>query len=79
MNFDIKRTGRAVLHVTDLEKSKEFYESLGLIETESDDENVFYRAIEDYNHHCLWLRKMPEAAVEVISYRVIQKRTWMTR
>lgn len=70
MNFDIKRAGRAVLHVTDLEKSREFYNALGLIETESDDENIFYRAIEDHNHHCLWLRRKPEAAVEVISYRV---------
>ncbi len=70
MNFDIKRTGRAVLHVTDLEASREFYGSLGFIETESDDDNIFYRAIEDHNHHCLWLRRKPEAAVEVISYRM---------
>lgn len=70
MRFDIKRTGRAVLHVTDLDRSREFYDALGFIETESDSENIFYRAIEDHNHHCLWLRKKPEAAVEVISYRV---------
>ncbi|MGJ9385927.1 3,4-dihydroxyphenylacetate 2,3-dioxygenase, partial [Salipaludibacillus sp. CF4.18] len=70
MNFDIIRTGRAVLHVTDLEKSRKFYDALGFIETEADEENIFYRAIEDHNHHCLWLKKKAEPAVEVISYRV---------
>lgn len=70
MNFDIIRTSRAVLHVTDLDKSREFYDALGFIETESDDENIFYRAIEDHNHHCLWLKKKAEPAVEVICYKV---------
>lgn len=70
MDFDIRRTGRVILHVTDLGKSKTFYDALGFIETESDDENIFYRAIEDHNHHCLWLKKKDTPAVEVISYRV---------
>ncbi|WP_240376810.1 3,4-dihydroxyphenylacetate 2,3-dioxygenase [Bacillus piscicola] len=74
MNFDIIRTGRAVLHVTDLEKSREFYDALGFIETESDSENIFYRSIEDHNHHCLWLKKKPEAAVEAISYKVASEK-----
>ncbi|WP_096241766.1 3,4-dihydroxyphenylacetate 2,3-dioxygenase [Alteribacillus bidgolensis] len=70
MNFDIIRTGRAVLHVTDLDKSRAFYDALGFIETESDEENIFFRGLEEHNHHSLWLKKKPEPAVEVISYKV---------
>ncbi|WP_158735014.1 3,4-dihydroxyphenylacetate 2,3-dioxygenase [Alteribacillus sp. YIM 98480] len=70
MNFDIIRTGRAVLHVTDLDKSRAFYDALGFIETESDEENIFFRGLEEHNHHSLWLKKKPEAAVEIISYKV---------
>ncbi|SDJ26493.1 catechol 2,3-dioxygenase, partial [Alteribacillus bidgolensis] len=70
MNFDIIRTGRAVLHVTDLDKSRAFYDALGFIETEFDQENIFFRGLEEHNHHSLWLKKKPEPAVEVISYKV---------
>ncbi|EZH67340.1 3,4-dihydroxyphenylacetate 2,3-dioxygenase [Bacillaceae bacterium JMAK1] len=70
MNFDIIRTGRAILHVTDLDRSRHFYEALGFIETESDDENIFYRGLEEHNHHSLWLKKKEKPAVEAISYKV---------
>ena len=70
MNFNITRAGRAVLHVTNLDASKAFYDALGFIETESDSENVYYRAIEDHAHHCLHLKLKDTAAVEVISYKV---------
>ncbi|GAK09039.1 3,4-dihydroxyphenylacetate 2,3-dioxygenase [Geomicrobium sp. JCM 19038] len=70
MNFDIIRTGRAILHVTDLERSRRFYEALGFIETESDEDNIFYRGLEEHNHHSLWLKKKEKAAVEAISYKV---------
>ncbi|WP_026702164.1 3,4-dihydroxyphenylacetate 2,3-dioxygenase [Salibacterium aidingense] len=70
MNFDIIRCGRAVLHVTDLEKSRAFYDALGFIETDSDDDNIFFRGLEEHNHHSLWLKKKAEPALEVISYKV---------
>ena len=71
MIFNIIRSGRAVLHVTDLDRSRAFYEALGFIVTEADDENIFLRGLEEHNHHSLWLKKRMEAAVEVISYKVI--------
>jgi catechol 2,3-dioxygenase len=70
MDFDIIRSGRAVLHVTDLERSKAFYEALGFIETASDDEQIFFRGLEEHNHHSLLLKKKETPAVEVISYKV---------
>ncbi|GEL76986.1 3,4-dihydroxyphenylacetate 2,3-dioxygenase [Tenuibacillus multivorans] len=70
MDFNIIRCGRAVLHVTNLEKSKAFYEALGFIETESDSENVFFRGLEEHNHHSIWLKKKDEPALEVMSYKV---------
>ncbi|RSL33121.1 3,4-dihydroxyphenylacetate 2,3-dioxygenase [Salibacterium salarium] len=70
MNFDIIRCGRAVLHVTDLDRSRAFYEALGFIETESDEENLFLRGLEEHNHHSLWLKKRSEPVTEVISYKV---------
>ncbi|MCP3026520.1 3,4-dihydroxyphenylacetate 2,3-dioxygenase [Halobacillus sp. A5] len=70
MSFDIIRSGRAVLHVTDLEKSRKFYDSLGFIETESDQEQIFLRGLEEHNHHSLLLKKKAEPALEVISYKV---------
>ncbi|SFE82478.1 3,4-dihydroxyphenylacetate 2,3-dioxygenase [Alteribacillus iranensis] len=74
MSFDIIRAGRAILHVTDLNKSREFYDALGFVETDSDEENIFYRGIEERNHHCLWLKKKPEAAVEAISYKMASEK-----
>ncbi len=57
MSFDIIRAGRAVLHVTDLEKSRQFYDALGFIETESDENQIFLRGLEEHNHHSLLLKK----------------------
>ncbi|KGX84544.1 3,4-dihydroxyphenylacetate 2,3-dioxygenase [Pontibacillus litoralis] len=70
MNFDIIRTGRAVLHVTDIEKSKKFYDALGFIITETDDNQIFLRGLEEHNHHSLLLKQRETPALEVISYRV---------
>lgn len=70
VNFDIIRTGRAVLHVTDLEKSKAFYDALGFILTEEDEDTLYFRGLEEHNHHSLVLKKRPVAAVEAISFKV---------
>ncbi len=70
MNSNIIRCGRAVLHVTDLERSKEFYEALGFIVTELDSESVFLRGLEEHNHHSLLLKKREKPVLEVMSYKV---------
>ncbi|GIP62393.1 3,4-dihydroxyphenylacetate 2,3-dioxygenase [Virgibacillus pantothenticus] len=70
MDFNIIRAGRAVLHVTNLEKSRPFYEALGFVVTEADSENIFFRGLEEHNHHSLWLKQTTEPAVEAISYKV---------
>ncbi|MFD2132520.1 3,4-dihydroxyphenylacetate 2,3-dioxygenase [Pseudogracilibacillus auburnensis] len=71
MSFNISRTGRAVLHVTDLEASRKFYvDGLGLYETESDDNHIYLRGYEEQGHHSLLLKKAAKPAVEVISYKV---------
>jgi len=68
---NIIRTGRAVLHVTDLEKARDFYiDSLGFIETESTETELYLRGLEEHNHHSLLLKEKNVAAVEVMSYKV---------
>ncbi len=71
MSFDITRTGRAVLHVTDLNASRKFYvDALGFVETESDENSIYLRGYEEQGHHSLLLKKADKPAVEVISYKV---------
>lgn len=71
MDFNIIRCARAVLHVTDLDKSKEFYvRILGFIETESDENTIYLRGLEEHSHHSLLLKKAENPAVEVLSYKV---------
>ncbi|MCA0983217.1 3,4-dihydroxyphenylacetate 2,3-dioxygenase [Halobacillus yeomjeoni] len=70
MSFDIIRSGRAVLHVTNLEESRKFYDALGFIETESTDSEIYLRGLEEHNHHSLLLKKKDTPSVEVISYKV---------
>lgn len=73
MDFDITRTGRAVLHVIDLEASRKFYvDALGFVVTEEDENNLYLRGYEEQSHHSLLLKKSDKAAVEVISYKVFE-------
>jgi catechol 2,3-dioxygenase len=69
-NFDILRTARIVLHVTDLEKSKAFYDTLGFVLTEEDENALYYRGYEEHNHHSLVLKQSDKAAVEAIGFKV---------
>lgn len=74
MDFNITRTGRAVLHVTDLEASRKFYvDALGFVVTEEDENHLYLRGYEEQNHHSLLLKKADQAAVEVISYKVFEE------
>ena len=71
MGFDIIRAARSILHVTDLNQSRDFYvNALGFVETESDDQHIYLRGLEEHNHHSLVLKKAKEPNVEVISYKV---------
>lgn len=70
-NFDIVRFHHAEVTVTDLGRARHFYcEGLGFIETESDENHIYLRAIEDANHHCLVLTKGKQASLNHIAYRV---------
>ncbi|WAA13421.1 3,4-dihydroxyphenylacetate 2,3-dioxygenase [Fervidibacillus halotolerans] len=71
--MNIIRAARAVLHVTDLEKSKAFYEALGFVETYADDHAVYYRGLEEHVHHSLVLKKKRRPAVECISFKVMSE------
>lgn len=58
MTFSIIRCARAVLHVTDLAASRDFYERvLGFVVTEADREHIYLRGLEEYHHHSLVLKK----------------------
>lgn len=71
MDFSIIRIARTVLHVTNLQASREFYvNGLGMIETESDESHVYLRGLEEHSHHSLLLKKANAAHVEVLSYKV---------
>ena len=71
MDFNIIRCARAVLHVTDLAVSREFYvDALGFIETEADSEHIYLRGLEEHSHHSLVLKKADKPIVEVLGYKV---------
>ncbi|WP_409301047.1 3,4-dihydroxyphenylacetate 2,3-dioxygenase [Peribacillus sp. SCS-155] len=71
MNFTIIRAARAILHVTDLDASRKFYvTALGFIVTESDENHLYLRGLEEHSHHSLLLKKAEKPVVEAISYKV---------
>jgi catechol 2,3-dioxygenase len=71
MDFSITRIARTVLHVTDLEVSRKYYvDGLGLIETESDENHIYLRGLEEHSHHSLVLKKGDKPVVEVLGYKV---------
>ena len=73
-DFNIIRTARAILQVTDLDVSKDFYvNALGFVETESDDKYVYLRGLEEQGHHSYVLKKADKPGVEVISYKVSEE------
>jgi catechol 2,3-dioxygenase len=71
LDYNVIRCARAVLLVKDLEASRKFYvDALGFIETESDENHIYLRGLEEHNHHSLVLKKADKAAVEVLGYKV---------
>ncbi|WP_106497970.1 3,4-dihydroxyphenylacetate 2,3-dioxygenase [Lentibacillus sp. Marseille-P4043] len=72
--FNIIRTARAIVRVTDLNAARDFYvNGLGFIETESDDQYIYLRGLEERGHHSYVLKKADQPGVEVISYKVEQE------
>lgn len=71
VDFNIIRCARTILHVTDLDASRNFYvDALGFIETEADDAHIYLRGLEEHTHHSLVLKKADEPCVEALGYKV---------
>jgi catechol 2,3-dioxygenase len=73
-DFDIVRTAHVEYYVSNLEKSRKFYvDYLGMVETESDSNQIYLRGLEDRSHHCLILTKSSKPAVGHIAFRLRQE------
>lgn len=71
MDFNIIRIARVVYNVTDIERSRKFYvDTLGFIETESDENTLYLRAMEEHTHHCLVLQKADKPGIVALGYKV---------
>jgi catechol 2,3-dioxygenase len=69
--FNIIRASHAVLDVTDLKLSREFYETtVGLHVEDADDNAVYLRAAEEHQHHSLVLRKAAVPACNRLGFKV---------
>lgn len=69
--YDILRTARAELWVTDLSASERFYvDLLGLVVSARTDDALYLRGWEERGHHSLVLRKADEAAAALLSFRM---------
>src|SRR5580698_11288506 len=69
--FNIIRSSHAVLDVTDLGASSDFYENtVGLHVEDRDDKAVYLRGSEEHQHHSLVLRKAQTAACNRLGFKV---------
>src|SRR5579875_1336446 len=74
MNFNIIRIARTILNVKDLDRSREFYvNALGFVETESSDEYIYLRGLEEHTHHSLVLKKSDKPGVHALGYKVARE------
>lgn len=70
-DFNILKTGHVEYLVTDLERARFFYvDLLGFIETERDDDALYLRCLEDWEHHSLILRHAEQPGLGHIAFRV---------
>src|SRR5699024_10231084 len=75
MDFNIIRTARAILHVTDLEASRKFYvDALAFVETDSDANHIYLRGLTEHKHRSHVMNKACHQALEILSYRVASDR-----
>jgi catechol 2,3-dioxygenase len=69
--FNVVRASHVVLGVTDLERSRAFYEgTLGLVVEDADRDALFLRGFEERQHHSLVLRKAATPSCERIGFKV---------
>ena len=69
--INVLRAAHAEFPVHDLARSREFYvDLLGFVETESDDEHIYLRCLEEREHHSLVLHKTQATGISHIAYRV---------
>ena len=69
--FNIVRASHAVLDVTDIKLSRDFYETtIGLHVEDADDNAVYLRAAEEHQHHSLVLRQARQAACHRLGFKV---------
>ena len=69
--FNIIRSSHVVLDVTDLQASREFYETtVGLHVEDHDDKAIYLRGSEEHQHHSLVLRKAATAACNRLGFKV---------
>ncbi|WP_066368198.1 3,4-dihydroxyphenylacetate 2,3-dioxygenase [Neobacillus fumarioli] len=74
MNFNIIRIARTILNVKDLDRSREFYvNALGFVETESSDEYIYLRGLEEHTHHSLVLKKSDKPGVHALGYKAARE------
>lgn len=71
MDINIIRIARVVLNVEDIERSREFYiNALGFTETETLDDRLYIRGLEEHTHHSLVLQKSDQPGVHALGYKV---------
>src|SRR5262249_37783951 len=68
--FNIVRCSHVVLTVRDLEASRRFYETVGLQVEDACQDALYFRAMEERNHHSLVLRRGAEPAAERLGFKV---------
>jgi catechol 2,3-dioxygenase len=67
----IAHVAHAELRVSDLERSREFFtEVLGLFVSDEDDDHVYLRAWQDWDHHTLLLTRGETSGLEHLAWRV---------
>ncbi|MGH6679718.1 MAG: 3,4-dihydroxyphenylacetate 2,3-dioxygenase, partial [Bradyrhizobium sp.] len=69
--FNVIRASHAVLEVTDLKLSRDFYEAIiGLHVEDADTDIVYLRGVEEHQHHSLVLRRAAAPACARLGFKV---------
>lgn len=68
--FHILRAAHVELTVTDLERSRSFYDLLGFVVTQQTPTQLFLRGVEERLHHSLVLTQSDQPAVHHLGFRV---------
>ncbi|MDQ0163066.1 catechol 2,3-dioxygenase [Aeribacillus alveayuensis] len=67
----IMRIGRIEIRVMDLEKSADYYKNvIGLEEMARDEERIYFKAWDEYDHHSIILKKADSPGMEHMGFKV---------